>query len=76
MTTKKKLTASILIISLFMCLPEPEAKAAGDADDSIFAATIFDFPINDSRQADCTGLYSIFSPCYTLQINTISNYGN
>lgn len=76
MSTIKKLTASILIICMFLRLPESEAKASEAADDFITAATSVGYPINISTQSDCTGIYSIFSPCYTLQINTIDINGD
>ena len=76
MSTIKKLTASILIICMFLRLPESEAKASETADDFITAATSVGYPINISTQSDCTGIYSIFSPCYTLQINTIDIHGD
>lgn len=76
MRTIKKLTASILIICMFLRLPESKAMASEAADGFITAATSIEYPINDSRQADCTGIYSIFSPCYTLQINTTDINGD
>lgn len=76
MNTIKKLTASILIICMFVRLPESKAMASETVDDFITTATSIDYPINDSKQTDCTGIYSIFSPCYTIQINTIDINGD
>ncbi|MGI9538371.1 MAG: hypothetical protein ACR2PB_14970 [Desulfocapsaceae bacterium] len=76
MSTIKKLTATILIICMFLRLPESEAKASEAADDFITAATNVGYPINISTRSDCTGIYSLFSPCYTLQITTMDNYGD
>jgi len=76
MSTIKKLTASVFIICMFLHLPEPEARASESADDFVNAATSVDYQINDSEQADCTGIYSIFSPCYKLEISTIDMNGN
>lgn len=69
MSTVKKFIASIIIICMFLRLPDSDAKASDIADNFISTAINSNYPLTDSEHADCTGLYTIFSPCNTVHIN-------
>lgn len=76
MNVIKKLTVSILIVCMFLRLPQGEAMASETVDNFIAAAMDLDDLSIDSNQADCNGFYTIFSPCHTAQMNTSdSNVG-
>lgn len=73
MNAVKKIIITLLIVCMFIRIPESEAKAS-ESDDNFITATINAIlPLTDSadlNQSDCTGLYTIFSPCYAAQIKT------
>ena len=64
----KKLTAGILILCMFLRLPQDEAVAAETEEYAISSVMNGGpFPQASARE-DCTGVYTIFSPCYTDQV--------
>lgn len=70
MDVVKKMIASIIVVCMFLRIPESEAMASEAADNFISEVINVEHPLNDSNRIDCTGLYTIFSPCYTAQIKT------
>ena len=64
MNATKKMIACLLIVCMFLRLPKAEA-VADDAVDGFVATTIgFDHQLKEnSEQPDCSGIYTILSPC-------------
>lgn len=73
MNVVKKMITSILIVCMFLRLPESKAMASEVADNFISEVINVEHPIINSNRIDCTGLYTIFSPCYTAQIKTANS---
>jgi len=76
MGTIKKLIATLLVVCMFLRLPESKAMAAKAGEDSRTATASIEYSINDSKQANCTEIYSIFSNFYTFKINIVDSNGD
>ncbi|NNK13957.1 MAG: hypothetical protein HKP52_06945 [Desulfofustis sp.] len=64
MKVTKKLIACLLVICMFLRLPKAEAIAADAVDDFITTTISLDYQRGDFKQSDCSGIYTILSPCY------------
>lgn len=76
MSRVTKLITSLIIICIVSHLPESEAKASDIADNFISAAIHSNDALTDSEDAECTGLYTIFSPCNTFHLNSSDLHGD
>ena len=63
MKVTKKLIACLLVICMFLRLPKAEAIAAEAADVLIKTTISLDNKLGDSKRSDCSGIYTILSPC-------------
>ena len=76
MKTMKKLIASVLILCIFLRLPETEAVAAEREDKAITAVLESnDLPIKWNKP-DCTGVYTILSACRATKIISTEGVGH
>ena len=70
MKTTKKLIASLLILCIFLRLPETEAVAAEREVSEISAVVESKYLPITWNEHDCTGVYTILSACHTTKINS------
>ncbi|MFW2365877.1 MAG: hypothetical protein ACN4GW_05640 [Desulforhopalus sp.] len=63
MNATKKMIGCLLLICMFLRLPKAEAVAEDKVDDFVAATIGIDYQLRDSEQTDCSGIYTILSPC-------------
>ena len=70
MKTMKKLIASLLILCIFLRLPETEAVAAEREENAITAVLESNYLPITWNKPERTGVYTILSACLATKINS------